>query len=126
MTVSASARLTFDDYASFPDDGRRHELIDGEHYVSPSPLRKHQAIVLRLKYALFKHLEQSPTGTLFDAPFDVVLSNFDVVQPDILYIAREHASIITEKNIQGAPDLVIEALSESTRRTDEITKRNLY
>jgi Uma2 family endonuclease len=126
MTTSASTKLTYDDYAAFPEDGRRHEIIDGEHYVVPSPITKHQAISRRLEFALVKYLEQNRIGTVFDAPYDVVLSELDVVQPDILYIANEHSAIITEKNVQGAPDLVIEIISESTRHTDEITKRKLY
>jgi Uma2 family endonuclease len=63
---------------------------------------------------------------LFSAPTDVVLSEIDIVQPDLLFVSRARTSIITEKNIQGAPDLVVEILSESTRRTDEIIKRKLY
>ncbi len=126
MTTSASTKLTYDDYAAFPEDGRRHEIIDGEHYVVPSPIIKHQAISRKLEFALVKYLEQNPIGTVFDAPCDVVLSDLDVVQPDILYIANEHSAIITEKNVRGAPDLVIEIISESTRHTDEITKRKLY
>ena len=60
------------------------------------------------------------------APTDVVFSDMDVVQPDLLFVSRGRESIITEDNIQGAPDLVVEILSESTRRTDELIKRNLY
>lgn len=126
MTTSASTKLTYEDYAAIPEDGLRHEIIDGEHYVNPAPFTKHQATSRRLEFALLKYLEQRRIGTVFHAPCDVVLSNVNVVQPDILYIANEHEQIITEKNIQGAPDLVIEILSESTRRLDEITKRNLY
>ena len=126
MAISTSTRLTYEDYASFPEDGRRHEIIGGEHYVVPSPFIRHQAISHRLEYVLLKYLEQNPVGTLFDAPCDVVLSDLDVVQPDLIYISKDHESIITEKNIRGVPDLLVEIISESTRRTDEITKRKLY
>jgi len=57
---------------------------------------------------------------------DVVFSNLDVVVPDLVYVSNERSKIVTEKNLQGAPDLVVEILSESTRKTDEITKRKLY
>ncbi|HUO84213.1 MAG TPA: Uma2 family endonuclease [Thermoanaerobaculia bacterium] len=126
MTSSASTRLTYEDYATFPDDGRRHEIIEGEHYVSPSPGRKHQEILRRLLVAMSQYLQQNPIGEVFSAPFDVVLSDIDIVQPDLVYVARERASMITEKNVQGAPDLVVEILSESTRRTDAIVKRKRY
>jgi Uma2 family endonuclease len=63
---------------------------------------------------------------VFAAPFDVVFSDFDVVEPDLLYISRERASVLTERHVRGAPDLVVEILSPGTRRTDEITKRKLY
>ncbi len=126
MTANASTKLTYEDYLAFPDDGRRHEIIDGEHYVVPSPLTKHQRISRNLEYALIKYLEQNPVGEVFHAPYDVVLSELDVVQPDIIYIANERSEIITERNIQGAPDLVVEIISESTRRTDEIIKRKRY
>lgn len=126
MTTHASTKLTYEDYLAFPDDGRRHEILDGEHYVVPSPVTKHQAISGRLFGALWDYLLQNRIGTIFTAPYDVVLSDLDVVQPDLIYISNERASIITEKNVQGAPDLVIEILSESTRRTDEIIKRKRY
>lgn len=126
MTTTASAKLTYEDYAAFPDDGRRHEIIDGEHYVSPSPRTKHQDILGRLFAILRGHVLASGSGRAYCAPLDVVLSEIDVVQPDLFFISRERGSIVTEANIQGAPDLVIEILSESTRRIDEVVKRKRY
>ena len=67
-----------------------------------------------------------PWGELFDAPFDIVFSDLDVVEPDLLYISRERAAVITDTHVRGAPDLVVEILSPGTRKTDEITKRKLY
>ena len=63
---------------------------------------------------------------VFLAPFDVVFSNLDVVEPDLLYISRARRSVLTDKHVRGAPDLVVEVLSPGTRKTDEITKRKLY
>ena len=60
------------------------------------------------------------------APFDVVFSDFDVVEPDLLFVSRERAEVLTEKNVQGAPDLVVEVGSPATRRRDEKTKLQLY
>jgi Uma2 family endonuclease len=127
MRANAGVKLTYDDFVLFPDDGKRHELIDGEHYVTPSPNRKHQAIVWNLTLILGNYLEAHPIGRAFTAPFDVVFSEFDVVEPDLLYISNsKHADILTAKHVLGAPDLVIEIGSPSTRQRDETIKRTLY
>ena len=118
-------RFTYEDYLDFPDDGRRHELIDGEHFVTPAPVRHHQRLAIRLTFALESWLRQHPVGELSVAPMDVILSDVDVVQPDLLFVSKERAEILG-KWVHGAPDLVIEILSPSTRRVDEITKRRLY
>ena len=119
-------KFTYEDYLLFPDDGKRHELIDGEHHVTPAPNIKHQKISGNLFGILHAHLRGVKAGRLFSAPTDVVLSDLDVVQPDLLFVSAGRASIITERNIQGAPDIVAEILSETTRRTDEVVKRKLY
>jgi Uma2 family endonuclease len=120
-------KLTYDDYVHFPEDGQRHELIDGEHYVTPAPIRKHQAIVVNLCGLIWSYLQAHPSGRVFAAPFDVIFSNFDVVQPDLLYLTRERLSEIeTSPWIKGAPNLVVEIGSPSTRKRDETIKRRLY
>jgi Uma2 family endonuclease len=119
-------KFTYEDYLLFPDDGKRHELIDGEHYVTPAPKTKHQKISVNLTTAIATFLKHQKIGEIFAAPCDVVLSDLDVVEPDLLFVSSARASIITEKNIQGAPDLVVEILSDGTRKTDEIIKRKLY
>jgi Uma2 family endonuclease len=122
----ASIKFTYDDVLNFRADGRRHEIIDGEHYVTPSPNTKHQRIVTTLTVALGRYLAGNPLGELFVAPFDVVLTELDVVQPDMLYISRERMSVLTRQHVRGAPDLVVEILSPGTRTTDEVTKRKVY
>ena len=124
--TTSSVKFTYEDFLLFPDDGRRHELIDGEHYVSPSPVTKHQRVLMKLLGCLIPFVNARHEGHLFCAPMDVVLSDGDVVEPDLLYISAGRESIITQKNIQGAPDLVIEILSEGSRKRDEIVKRKLY
>jgi Uma2 family endonuclease len=119
-------KFTYEDYLLFRDDGKRHELIEGEHHMTPSPSTKHQKVSRNLLLAIGGFLKLHPIGEIFDAPMDVVLSDLDVVQPDLLFISKERASRITERNIQGAPDFVIEILSETTRKIDEIIKRKLY
>ena len=125
--ASGRVKLTYEDLVALPDDGMRHELIDGEHYVTPSPNTAHQVIVGNLYFALRRYLEGNDAGQLFMAPFDVVFSDFDVVEPDLLFIAasRRH-DILTTQNVRGAPDLVIEVGSPGTRRRDETIKRRLY
>jgi len=128
--VKASAprvKLTYDDFVLFPDDGKRHELIDGEHYVTPSPARKHQTVSWNLTTLIGSYLRARPVGRAFAAPFDVVFSNFDVVEPDLLLISKERQNdILTAKHVRGAPDLVVEIGSPATRKRDETIKRRLY
>jgi Uma2 family endonuclease len=123
----ARVKLTYDDFLLFPDDGHRHELIDGEHYVTPSPNMRHQAISGNLHFMIRSWLEQHPVGRIFYAPFDVVFTNFDVVEPDLLYLSHARASqCLTEKHVTGAPDLVIEIGSPGTKKRDDTIKRRLY
>jgi Uma2 family endonuclease len=119
-------RLTYDDYVLIPDDGKRHEIIDGEHYVTAAPFVRHQQIVVRLTIALGGFVQINRLGEFLVAPTDIVLSPYDVVQPDLLFISSSRASIVEVKNVQGAPDLVIEIHSDSTRRIDQGVKRAAY
>ena len=123
----ADTRFTYDDFVLFPDDGKRHEIIDGEHYVTPSPNVRHQVLVGRLGFEIELYLRANPgTGHVFLSPLDVVLSHWDVVEPDVLFVAGDQPDILTEKNIQGAPALVVEVLSKSTRKRDAQIKRRLF
>jgi Uma2 family endonuclease len=119
-------KLTYEDYLHLPEDGKRHELIDGDHCVTPSPTPRHQLVLANLVGMLHAYLREHPLGRIYPAPLDVVLSDTDVVQPDLLFLAGGRQDLVTEKNLRGAPDFVVEVLSDSTRRTDEITKRHLY
>jgi Uma2 family endonuclease len=125
-TPAYKLKFTYEDYLLFPDDGRRHELIGGEHYVSPSPVKKHQRASANLQRNLSLFIFENRLGFLYSAPFDVVLSDEDVVQPDLIFVSYQRSSIEQDHGIVGAPDLVVEILSESNRKTDEITKRKLY
>jgi Uma2 family endonuclease len=125
-THTSVRKLTYDDLARMPDDGMRHELIDGEHFVSPSPVPRHQIVAGRLHARLLSFVDDQGVGQVLIGPSDVVLSPFDVVVPDSLFVAGGHESILTEKNVQGPPDLVVEVLSPSTRRIDEVRKRDLF
>jgi Uma2 family endonuclease len=124
--ASPRMKLTYDDYLLFPDDGKRHELIDGEHYVTPTPILRHQAIAGRLHLLIASYLKAQPIGRVFFAPLDVILSRFDVVEPDLLYVSRDRCADLLKDWVRGAPDLVVEIGSPSTRRRDETIKRTLY
>ena len=120
-------RLTVDDFMLFPDDGKRHEIIDGVHYVTPSPVTRHQTISGRLFLSLGNFLEAHPArGRVFFARLDVIFTRWDVVEPDLMVVAGDQLDIITTKNVQGAPAIVVEILSPSTRKVDESIKRRLF
>ena len=122
----SATKLTYDDYALLPDDGKRHELLDGEHFVTPSPNTRHQIVSANLFAALRSFVKERRLGLVLYAPMDVVLTQHDVVEPDVLYVSSARAAILTEANVAGAPDLVVEILSPSSRRHDEVLKRNVY
>jgi Uma2 family endonuclease len=125
-TPAYRMKYTYEDYLLFPEDGSRHELIGGEHYVAPAPNRKHQWIAGNLHFELRSLLAENPLGHVYFAPLDVVLSDWDVVQPDLLFISNERSAIEQDRGAFGPPDLVIEILSDSTRRRDETLKLDLY
>jgi Uma2 family endonuclease len=125
--ANPAVKLTYDDFVLFPADGQRHELIDGEHYVTPSPTIRHQRIVGRLHLVIGSWLEEHAIGQLFLSPLDVVFSEFDVVEPDLLYLSNERAAqALTTVHVRGVPELVIEIASKGTRKRDETIKRRLY
>ena len=113
--ATPSVKFTYEDFLNFPDDGKRHEIIDGEHYVTPSPNTSHQTIVGNLYAAIRAFLNVHPLGAVFVAPFDVVFS-----------VSRERRSVVTDAHVEGSPDVVVEVLSPGTRKTDEVTKRKLF
>lgn len=123
----SDVRLTYDDFLLFPEDGKRHELIDGVHYVTPSPKLSHQELLGRLHLAIGNFLVgRRHLGRVFLSPFDVVLSYYDVVEPDLLFLAGDQLDILTDANVQGPPALLVEILSRSTRKRDEGIKLRLF
>ena len=129
MTTSThfDRRLTYDDLARLPDDDLRHELIDGVHYVTPSPVLRHERMVRRLLLAIGNYLEANPgIGEVFGSNVDAVFTRWDVVVPDLVFVAADQQAIVTEPNIQGAPALVVEILSPGTRKRDLGVKKDLF
>ncbi len=124
MAIAPGRRLTYDDYARFPDDGKRYELIAGEAYMVPSPSSHHQDVVLRLATAVVRQLEEHGGGRVFIAPLDVLLSDIDVVQPDLVFVADRSAAMVEERFVRGTPDWLVEVVSDPVR--DRKAKRDLY
>ncbi|MBF0492673.1 MAG: Uma2 family endonuclease [Deltaproteobacteria bacterium] len=118
-------KLTYQDYLLLPED-RHYELIEGDFFMTPSPLSIHQMISNKLSWLLNNFIFSHAKGVLFAAPMDVYLSEENVVQPDLFFISREREHIIQRECIKGAPDLVIEILSPSNSNRDLIVKKHLY
>ncbi len=119
--------ITYEDYLTFPDnDGIRKEIIEGELYMTPAPSTTHQLILKRIFRILDDYVLQNGLGEVLFAPCDVIFSSINVMQPDILFVSNENLKILTEKNIQGAPDLLIEILSPNTTDNDRIFKKMVY
>ena len=117
--------LTYADYLKTADD-ERYELLSGALIRFPSSREIHQYILGRLFLRLGAFIYGRNLGKVYCSPFDVVLSDTDVVQPDLLFVSSGRESIITPENIQGAPDLVVEILSPATAARDRTLKLDLY
>ena len=125
-TAQPVFRFTYEDYRTAPPD-RRYELVDGDLVVVPAPNLEHQAVQVRLGERLARFVRENRLGTLFFAPCDVVLSDTDVVQPDLLFVSAARAHLLSGgENVRGAPDLVVEILSPATAERDRGYKRALY
>ncbi len=118
-------KYTYEDYMKTSDD-KRYELIEGDLLMTPSPVPNHQRISRKIEFVLEEFVTQNNLGEIFDAPCDVYLDEENVVQPDMLFISHHRLAIIGEKNIQGAPDLVIEIVSENSAYRDVVQKKRLY
>lgn len=123
---TTARKLTYEDYCRIPADGLRHEILDGVHVVSPAPRRRHQRVVGNLFTYLQNFLWDRGGGEVFLAPFDVLLSEVDVLQPDLLFVSDARLDLLDEVNCKGSPDLVVEVLSPSTSRRDQVDKRARY
>ena len=123
--IKVSTKLTYADYLKTSDESR-YELLNGELVMAPAPLLYHQFILRKLLNAMSHHVDEQKLGELFCSPADVVLSDSDVVQPDILYVSSQRSHILRPESVQGAPDLVVEILSPSTAELDRTTKLDLY
>lgn len=122
----ARKRWTYADYCRIPDDGKRHEIIDGEHYVNPTPRTYHQLVSARLLHELMKLIADPGLGTVLCAPLDVHLGPGTIVQPDLTVVRRRNRAIIGELKLTGVPDLLVEILSPSSHTYDGRIKLRRY
>jgi Uma2 family endonuclease len=118
--------MTYRDYVALPGDGKRYELYDGELVELTSPTLRHQRAIRHLVGILDRHVRAQNLGEVIPAPFDVILSETTVVQPDIVFVARDRARVLTDRGIEGAPTLAVEVLSPSTAGRDRGRKQALY
>ena len=123
--ASTETKLTYESYLKTPDD-ERYELLDGMLVMEPAPLTTHQYVLGNLHHAVRSFLDEHNLGEVYISPTDVVLSDTNVMQPDLLFVSAERAHIVTRENIQGAPELVVEVLSPSTAERDKTLKLDLY
>jgi Uma2 family endonuclease len=126
LTGTGPGTLTYEDYCALPDDGLRYEVIEGFLFSEPSPRRAHQQVAANLHLILGPHVREHELGRVFIAPFDVILGRRTVVVPDLVFVGRERAGIVTERAVEGSPDLVVEVLSPRTARRDRVAKLRAY
>ncbi len=126
--MSTAVRLlTYDDLCQTPDDGKRYEIIGGELIVSPAPILGHQEISGELFALLRQYVHQHHLGKVFFAPVDVRLGPHDIVEPDLLFVRQDRLNILDSgRYVMGRPDLVVEIISPSSRKTDQGAKFDLY
>lgn len=119
--------LTYEDYVKLtPPDNGNFELLNGQIYFMASPKPSHQRISLRLSYFLAAYVIPNNLGEIFPAPMDVVFTEHDTFQPDLLFISKERLNIIGENRIEGSPDLVVEILSPSNDNSEMSYKKHIY
>ncbi len=124
MRTPGKPKLDYAQYAAIPEDGKRYEVLEGGLLVTPAPSPRHQLISFRLQQQLVNHFGDSSPGVVFAAPIDVILSNHDILQPDLVVADRPQQ--VSLRGIEGAPLLVVEILSPSTRKRDRTRKARRY
>jgi Uma2 family endonuclease len=126
MSGRARVRFKAGDIWDVPDDNLRYEVIDGDLFMAPAPGWSHQYALAELHVALHNWVRRYRLGHVVEAPFGVILDGETAVQPDLVYVSNNRAGIITERAVQGAPDLVVEVLSPSTEARDRGGKMRRY
>jgi Uma2 family endonuclease len=117
---------TIEELLALPDDGQRHELLDGVHVVTPAPRLLHQLAVTKLMGHLLSALKDTSTVEVFTSPADVVLGPRTLVQPDVFVVRRTPGQRLERWADVGVPLLAIEILSDATAARDRGAKRRIY
>lgn len=118
--------MTAAEYFEMPEGPPYFQLVHGELFMSPSPVVRHQKVLLKIARLIGNFLDTHPLGEAIISPSDVRLGDGDVYQPDLYYVSRERLGILEKQGAHGAPDLVVEILSPSTARLDRETKLEVY
>jgi Uma2 family endonuclease len=121
------AKMHFSDYLELPDDGKRYEVLEGTLMMSPAPGFRHQRVSSNLHFSLETWCRaRAPEGQVLAAPFDVVLADDTIVQPDLIYVRPERAGLIVAERLHGAPDLVVEIFHAAGASRDRVAKLQVY
>jgi Uma2 family endonuclease len=126
MAQLAPHPLTVQDYFDLPEGSARCQLIEGDFHMMPPPNRFHQSVQINIAAIIKFHLNKHPIGKVYCAPIGVILSDLNAFEPDVVFVSRKRAKILSERGIEGAPDLVVEILSPGTARYDKGPKRAIY
>ncbi|MGQ0816077.1 MAG: Uma2 family endonuclease [Gemmatimonadota bacterium] len=117
---------TYAEFARLPSDGQRREIIAGDLYVTPAPRPLHQRVVARLVILLENFAATHGLGSIYPGPIDVLFAEGDYLEPDLVFVRRERQGIVSDRGIEGPPDLVVEIVSEATAGRDRDIKRRRY
>lgn len=117
--------MTYREYVCYPDDGNRHEIIDGDHYMNPAPSTYHQDVSRHIQFQLYVQIELTGRGKVLNAPVDLEMTRHDIVQPDLVVVMNDRR-IITPTKIKGVPNLIVEILLPSSEKNDRVLKFSLY
>lgn len=121
------ARWTYSEFARLPTSGStRAEVVDGELVVTPAPGRRHQRVVTDLATLLNTHVRAHGLGEVFAGPFDVLFAEGDYLEPDLVFVRADRLHLLSDRGVEGAPDLVVEVLSPSTVERDRGVKLERY
>jgi Uma2 family endonuclease len=126
MAQAETLAITVHDYMAMPEGPPYHQLIEGDLYMSPSPNWRHQKISQSIERLIGRYLDQHDIGEFFHAPMDVIINETNVYQPDVLFFRHKGKAKLGKRCIEGAPDFVVEILSESTAHLDRDLKRKIY
>ena len=123
------AKLTNADYMAMTppaNSGRRYQLINGELIEMSGATLAHQSFLLELSLEMSIQVRAAGIGRLVIAPYDVHIDRHNTFQPDLMYVSNDRLHILEQLAATGAPDVVVEILSDSTRRRDLNEKLPVY